>query len=43
MIFLITEAGIILMRESGEKKLFIALDEIKEYVNKEHYLYYLFN
>ena len=43
LIFLITEAGIILMRESGEKKLFIALDEIKEYVNKEHYLYYLFN
>lgn len=43
LIFLITEAGIILMRESGEKKLFIALDEIKKYVNKEHYLYYLFN
>ena len=43
LIFLITEAGIILMRESGEKKLFIALDEIKEYVNKEHYLSYLFN
>lgn len=43
LIFLITEAGIILMRESGEKKLFIALDDIKENINKEHYLYYLFN
>ena len=43
LIFFITEAGIILMRESGEKKLFIALDDIKENINKEHYLYYLFN
>lgn len=43
LIFLITEAGIILMRESGEKKLFIALDDIKENINKEHYLSYLFN
>ena len=43
LIFLITEAGIILMRESGEKKLFIALDDIKDNINKEHYLYYLFN
>lgn len=43
LIFLITEAGIILMRESGEKKLFIALYDIKENINKEHYLAYLFN
>lgn len=43
LIFLITEAGIILMRERGEKKLFIALDDIKDNINKEHYLSYLFN
>ena len=43
LIFLITEAGIILMRESGEKKIFIALDDIKDNINKEHYLSYLFN
>ena len=43
LIFLITEVGIILMRESGEKKIFIALDDIKENINKEHYLSYLFN
>lgn len=43
LIFLITEAGIILMRESGEKKLFIALDDIKDNINKGHYLSYLFN
>ncbi|WP_157150398.1 ankyrin repeat domain-containing protein [Brachyspira sp. SAP_772] len=43
LIFLITEAGIILMRESGEQKLFISLDDIKYNINKEHYLSYLFN
>ncbi|WP_295296595.1 ankyrin repeat domain-containing protein [uncultured Brachyspira sp.] len=43
LIFLITEAGVILMRESGDKKLFIALDDIKENIKKDHYLYYLFN
>ena len=43
LIFFITEAGIILMRESGEKKIFIALDDIKDNINKEHYLAYLFN
>ena len=43
LIFLITDAGIILMRESGEKKVFIALDEIKSYINKNHYLAYLFD
>ena len=31
------------MRERGEKKLFIALDNIKDNINKEHYLAYLFN
>ena len=31
------------MRESGDKKLFIALDDIKENIKKDHYLYYLFN
>ena len=43
LIFLITEAGIILMRENGEKKIFISLDDIKDNINKGHYLYYLFN
>ena len=43
LIFFITEAGIILMRENGEKKIFISLDDIKDNINKGHYLYYLFN
>ncbi|PCG18777.1 ankyrin, partial [Brachyspira sp. G79] len=43
LIFLITEAGIILMKDKGHKKIFISLDDIKEHVNKDHYLAYLFD
>ncbi|WP_300370541.1 ankyrin repeat domain-containing protein [Brachyspira sp.] len=43
LIFLITEAGIILMKDKGHKKIFISLDDIKEHINKYHYLSYLFD
>lgn len=43
VLFLITEAGIILMKDKGHKKIFISLDDIKENINKDHYLYYLFD
>ena len=42
LIFLITEAGIILMKDKGHKKIFIPLDDIKYNINKDHYLSYLF-
>ena len=43
LIFLITEAGIILMKDKGHKKIFIPLDDIKDHINKNHYLSYLFD
>ena len=43
LIFLITEAGIILMKDKGHKKIFITLDDIKYNINKDHYLSYLFD
>ena len=43
LIFLITEAGIILMKDKGHKKIFIPLYEIKYNINKDHYLAYLFD
>ena len=43
LIFLITEAGIILMKDKGYKKIFIPLYEIKYNINKDHYLAYLFD
>uniref|UniRef100_UPI003F4C2F29 ankyrin repeat domain-containing protein n=1 Tax=Brachyspira catarrhinii TaxID=2528966 RepID=UPI003F4C2F29 len=43
LIFLITEAGIILMKDKGHKKIFIPLDDIKYNINKDHYLSYLFD
>ena len=43
VLFLITEAGIILMKDKGHKKIFIPLDDIKYNINKDHYLSYLFD
>lgn len=41
VLFLITEAGIILMKDKEHKKIFIPLDDIKYNINKDHYLSYL--
>ena len=41
VLFLITEAGIILMKDKEHKKIFITLDDIKYNINKDHYLSYL--
>ncbi|MEI0539098.1 ankyrin repeat domain-containing protein [Brachyspira pulli] len=43
VLFLITEAGIILMKDKEHKKIFIPLDDIKDHINKNHYLSYLFD
>ena len=43
LIFGITDSFIIIMKEKGYGKIFIDNKNIKEYVNKEHYLSYLFN
>ena len=43
VLFLITEAGIILMKDKEHKKIFIPLDDIKYNINKDHYLSYLFD
>ncbi|ASJ22033.1 hypothetical protein BHAMNSH16_10480 [Brachyspira hampsonii] len=43
LVFGITDSFIIIMKEKGYGKIFIDYKNIKEYVNKEHYLYYLFN
>ena len=43
LIFGITDSFIIIMKEKGYGKIFIDYNNIKEYINKEHYLAYLFN
>ena len=43
LIFGITDSFIIIMKEKGYEKIFINNKNIKEYINKEHYLAYLFN
>ncbi len=43
LIFGITDSFIIIMKEKGYGKIFIDYKNIKEYVNKEHYLAYLFD
>ena len=43
LIFGVTDSFIIIMKEKGYGKIFIDNKNIKEYVNKEHYLSYLFN
>lgn len=43
LIFLITDIGIIVMSDNGYEKIFISLYDLKDYINKEHYLAYLFN
>ena len=43
LIFGVTDLFIIIMKEKGYKKIFIDYKNIKEYINKDHYLSYLFN
>ncbi|WP_157143864.1 hypothetical protein [Brachyspira pilosicoli] len=43
LIFGVTDSFIIIMKEKGYVKIFIDNKNIKEYVNKEHYLAYLFD
>lgn len=43
LVFGITDSFIIIMKEKGYGKIFIDNKNIKVYVNKEHYLSYLFN
>lgn len=43
LIFGVTDSFIIIMKEKGYGKIFIDNKNIKEYINKEHYLAYLFD
>uniref|UniRef100_UPI003F4BFAF1 hypothetical protein n=1 Tax=Brachyspira catarrhinii TaxID=2528966 RepID=UPI003F4BFAF1 len=43
LIFGVTDSFIIIMKEKGYGKIFIDNKNVKEYINKEHYLAYLFN
>ncbi|AEM21283.1 hypothetical protein Bint_0654 [Brachyspira intermedia PWS/A] len=43
LIFGVTDSFIIIMKEKGYGKIFIDNNNIKDYINKEHYLAYLFN
>ena len=43
LIFGVTDSFIIIMKEKGYEKIFIDNKNIKEYVNNDHYLAYLFN
>ncbi|ASJ22032.1 hypothetical protein BHAMNSH16_10475 [Brachyspira hampsonii] len=43
LLFLITDIGIVVMSDNEYKKIFIKLSDIKDYINKEHYLAYLFD
>ncbi|MEI0496407.1 hypothetical protein R4J09_13510, partial [Brachyspira intermedia] len=42
LIFGITDSFIIIMKEKGYEKIFIDFNNMKEYINKEHYFSYLF-
>ena len=43
LVFIITDIGVMVMSDSGYERIFIALDDMKYYINKDHYLAYLFN
>ena len=43
LIFGVTDSFIIIMKEKGYGKIFIDNKNIKDYINKEHYLAYLFD
>ncbi|OEJ16206.1 hypothetical protein BFL38_12295 [Brachyspira hampsonii] len=43
LLFLITDIGIIVMSPYGYEKIFIKSSDIKEYINKDNYLAYLFD
>ncbi|WP_157150401.1 hypothetical protein [Brachyspira sp. SAP_772] len=42
LIFGVTDSFIIIMKEKGYEKIFIDNKNIRDYIKKEHYLYYLF-
>ena len=43
LIFGITDSFIVIMKEKGYGKIFIDYKNIKDYIKKDHYLYYLFD
>ncbi|OEJ16200.1 hypothetical protein BFL38_12265 [Brachyspira hampsonii] len=43
LVFGVTDSFIVIMKEKGYGKIFIDYKNIKEYINKDHYLYYLFD
>lgn len=44
LVFGVTDSFIVIMKEKGYEKIFIDNNNnIKDYINKEHHLYYLFN
>ncbi|MEI0611298.1 hypothetical protein [Brachyspira pilosicoli] len=43
LVFGVTDSFIVIMKEKGYEKIFIDNKNIKDYIKKEHYLYYLFN
>lgn len=43
LIFLLTDTGIIVMPQDREERIFIYSDDLKEYLDKNHYLFYFFN
>ena len=43
LVFGVTDSFIVIMKEKGYGKIFIDNKNIKEYINREHYLSYLFN
>ena len=43
LIFGVTDSFIVIMKEKGYEKIFIDNKNIKEYINKKHYLAYLFD
>ena len=43
LVFGVTDSFIVIMKEKGYGKIFIDYKNIKEYINKDHYLAYLFD
>ncbi|MEI0684894.1 hypothetical protein R4L74_02970 [Brachyspira pilosicoli] len=43
LVFGVTDSFIVIMKEKGYEKIFIDNKNIKDYIKKEHHLYYLFN
>ena len=43
LVFGVSDSFIVIMKEKGYEKIFIDNKNIRDYIKKEHYLYYLFN